>query len=148
MMKLVPAHPAHFDLLDLREQEHESFALDPQSGVNIESLINISISSTMMYNGVVLAILGFYQLFPGVLNVWILPSTHIHDNTFRYLRSVRKYVESLKRDIPCHRIQSLAISDEMHDRWMSFLGFEKEGVLKKYSADKVDYTYWAIINDG
>jgi hypothetical protein len=146
-MKLIPAAPAHFDLLELRDQERISMEFDPQSGLKAKQLIDISIASTMIYQGTILCILGYYEIWPGVLNVWIFPSIYVVDHATVYLRTVKKYIDALFEMEHIHRIQSNAISDALHADWMRFLGFENEGKLRKYTADKVNYNCWAMIKE-
>jgi hypothetical protein len=144
-MKLVQARPDHFDLLELRDHEANTMACDPLSGVAAKQLIENSICSTMLYKGQILCILGFYQLWPGVLNVWIFPSIYAAQHPMVFLRAAKKYTKGIADDIPCHRLQTLAIDDKLHSDWMTFLGFKKEGVLEKYTPDMVDYCQWAIV---
>lgn len=144
-MRLIPAKPDHFDILELRDHEANSMAVDPLSGSMAKNLIEVSICSTMMYQGKVLCILGFYELWPGVFNVWIFPSIYAAKHPVVFLRAARRYTQGILNDVPCHRLQSLAIADDLHRSWMTFLGFKKEGYLAKYTADKVDYEQWGIV---
>lgn len=146
-MKLVQARPDHFDLLEPRDHEANSMAVDPLSGAAAKNLIEASICSTMLYNGKILCILGFYQLWPGVLNVWIFPSVYAARHPIVFLRAARRYVSGILADIPCHRIQTLSIADKLHNDWMTFLGFKKEGYLAGYTADRVSYEMWSIIKE-
>lgn len=144
-MKLIPAKPDHFDLLELRSHEVDSMACDPLSGMAAKQLIDYSICSTMLYKGQIICLLGFYQLWPGVINVWIFPSIYAAQHPIVFLRAARKYTKAIFNDFPCHRLQSLAVADKLHNDWMTFLGFKKEGYLEKYTADMVDYEQWAIV---
>jgi hypothetical protein len=146
-MRLVPAKPDHMDLLELRDHEANTMACDPLSGIAAKNIIEQSICSTMLYDGKIICILGFYNLFPGVINVWIFPSIYAAKHPIAFLRAAKKYTTAIFNDFPCHRLQSLAIADNLHRAWMSFLGFKKEGILKKYTADMVDYEQWAIVKE-
>ncbi len=99
----------------------------------------------MLYKGKILCILGFYQLFPGVLNVWIFPSIYAAQHPTVFLRAAKRFTQGIFRDMDCHRVQSLAISDPLHTDWMRFLGFRYEGTLESYTADRVNYDQWAIV---
>lgn len=144
-MKLIPAKGDHFDLLELRDHEANSMAADPLSGVAAKQLIENSICSSMLYNGKLLCILGFYQLFPGVLNVWIFPSIHAAQHPTVFLRAARRFTQGIFRDIDCHRVQSLAVDDQLHHDWMTFLGFKEEGLLEQYTSDRINYKQYAIV---
>lgn len=144
-MKLIQTRPDHFDLLELRPHEADTMACDPLSGLAAKQLIENSICSTMLYKGQILCLLGFYQLWPGVINVWIFPSIYAAQHPMVFLRAAKKYTKAILDDFPCHRLQSLAVADELHNAWMTFLGFKKEGLLEKYTPDMVSYEQWAIV---
>lgn len=142
-MRIIPTKPEYFDLLELRDNERADLERDPASIDKALSLIGISNSCTLLYNGVVLAIMGYYELWPGVIEVWVLPSKHIPKYARPYLRIVKRYINGISEHCNAHRLQTSAISDALHDRWMSYLGFESEGVMRKYTATGTDYTMWA-----
>jgi hypothetical protein len=81
-MKSIPAKKEHFELLDLRDIETDTLAMDDHGLEKCKALVDISIALTMVHKGIVLGIMGYYQLWPGVLEVWILPSKYIAENKF------------------------------------------------------------------
>ena len=46
-----------------------------------------------------------------------------------------------------HRIQIRATDDELHNRWLKFLKFEKEGTLRKYDNLGNDMNIWARVKE-
>lgn len=144
-MKVVPGNTAHLDLLEIRPSEVAAMALDPHAVQKMKLWIETSFSGTLLYNGVVLAMLGFFEIWPGVIEVWVLPSIYVPQHPIPFLRTVRRYIDSIVRDFNPHRLQSAAIDDELHEKWMTFLGFEKEGVLRQYSTDRINYCQWSKV---
>ena len=144
-MLLCSATPEDFDCLDLRDQEKKSLACDPNGITKVKDLITQSRTLSMVHEKKLLAILGFISLVPGVYRVWIFPSIHVSDYAALYLRTVKKLVLGMTTELHGHRFETLAIDDKLHDDWMTFLGFHKEGKLEKYTADMVDYNQWSII---
>jgi hypothetical protein len=146
-MRYITAKPDHFDLLELREEERTTMAHDPLSGLHAKQLIEISLATCMTYQGKLLCIMGFYEQWPGVYNVWILPSVYAVEHPLPFLRAAKRYVKNLWRDLNCHRLQSNAISNRLHNDWMQFLGFTWEGTLVNYTSDMVNYCMWAITKE-
>jgi hypothetical protein len=64
-----------------------------------------------------------------------------HPHTFS--RSVKNELFSLKRKY--RRIQAIAKDDEFHGRWLSWLGFKREGVLRKYNFEGEDMVIWGMV---
>ena len=128
-MKYITAKPEHFELLELRDQEKNYCLCDPASGAKIQATIENSIATTMVHDGRIICIMGFYELWPGVINIWLFPSIYAPKHPIPFLRSVKRCVNRIKEDMKPHRVQTLSIQDELHINWMTFLGFKPEGVL-------------------
>lgn len=146
-MKYITAKPDHFDLLELREAERVTMSHDPLSGLHVKNMIEVSIATCMMHQGKMLCIMGFYEHWPGVYNVWILPSVYAVEHKLVFLRAAKRYVKRLWNDLQCHRLQSNAIQDKLHNDWMAFLGFKLEGTLVNYTPDMISYDMWAITKE-
>ncbi len=142
-MKTIIAKPDHFDLLEFREEEAvlvDQFGLD-----KAKAMLSIGVSNTLIHDGKVLAIVGAYTLWPGVLEVWVVPSRYVTQYSLTYLKSIKKYVKTLQDGFQPHRMQTQSLNNELHDRWMGFLGFTKEGIMRKFGTDKQDYALWSIV---
>lgn len=145
-MKVVPAKIEHLELLDFRDQELNTFQLDESAFQKCKALIDISMAGTLVKDGIVLAVFGYYELWPGVFEIWSFPSKHVVKHPVTYLKTLKQYLKQIITSFAPHRVQSTAINDDLHDNWMGFLGFEKCGILRKYTADKVDYAMWQLID--
>ena len=141
-VKIVPFSLDHFDLIDLRPSEQSRMKADPKMAEKLSALSTHGYGGTMLYDGRVIAIFGYIMLWPGVIEVWSFPSIHVKQYSMQYLRTLKRYLDSLSEIHDIHRLQSTAISDDTHDRWMKFLGFTCEGLLRQFSADKVDHKIW------
>lgn len=143
MNKILPFDAKHIDLLVMRDIERVQISVDPIAALKFEALANSYQGATIFHDGRVLACIGFLEMWPGVFEVWAWPSIYVEQYATVYLRTVKEYVKSIEDTFKPHRLQSAALADDVHDRWMTFLGFEKEGVMKEYSIDRQDYTMWA-----
>jgi hypothetical protein len=142
--KLMPFHYEHLKLMDMREYEK----------VHIYPYLTQSFldyCSTNMYNytaikdGRIITCVGFLPLWEGVFDVWQIPSVHVEDHVLEYAKTMRRYICDIAKELKAHRIQSSCPANELHDRWMEFLGFKCEGTMAKYNRFKIDYRIWSRI---
>lgn len=59
-------------------------------------------------------------------------------------RRMKEFIYELMKDLQSRRIETLSLDDKKLNRWHKFLGFECEGIKRKYYKDK-DYCVWAIL---
>lgn len=125
-------HVQHLKLMDLRPIDEEIlFKLD---GVrfNLQKAQENGLAMTLMYDGRVVACMGFFELMPGVAEGWILPSIYVKNIPKLFAREVKWYIKQMAKTFQWHRVQTISRPDAVDQRWMQFLGFEQEGVMKKY----------------
>ncbi len=105
-------------------------------------------ASTLVHDGNIVAIIGYYVLWDGVIEVFVIPSRHLHTCAFQYVRYMKRMVDRLATDdCTLHRIQTRSLADDCTDKWMKLLGFEKEGVLKRFTSNQKDYNMWARLTN-
>lgn len=88
----------------------------------------------------VLAILGGWQIIPGVFELWALVSTEIKKASVSFHRAVQRLITHYFESCSLHRMQmavKVGYPDEL--RWAESLGFEREGLMRMYGPDKKDY---------
>lgn len=140
----VPFEPGHLLLMDLRD--HEKKILGDNPATKVYGLHEGCAATTMLCEGRVVCVLGYLELWPGVWDIWIFPSVYMKDYALPISREIRRIMDNRLQNSQVHRIQSACLADPLHDRWMEFLGFQCEGVLQQYGADKQDFKMWAYIN--
>lgn len=144
-VEVVKFHPKHLELIQMRVLETESIfhgdAYDRMDKAAKESVQ----AGTFLYDGRVLFCAGFSQLWPGVLEIWMIPSVHIKSAPFLVAKTVKRYIDAIARDFKAHRIQTTTYADAAHTRWMEFLGFKCEGTLEKYTHDKKSMLVFARV---
>jgi len=102
------------DFYDIDMRDHEkSMDLD-----YIDILYLSDISKTVVENGEILTIYGMFAND----GMWQIPSNLIRDNMFRYVRNCLKPIKEL---IKGRDAFSICLDDELHNRWMRFIGFER-----------------------
>jgi len=138
-VKVVQFSPHHLEVMDVREIDAALFGFfkTDEAYARIDGLAKVSVqAATFLYDGRVLFVAGFVRLWPGVFEVWMLPSVYIKTAPRSFARLIRRYVDRIGEDFKAHRIQTTSFPDEFHERWMKFLGFSAEGVLQNYTQDK------------
>ncbi len=102
------------------------------------------VGHTLMLNsGKVLGIIGAVPMIPGVCEVFILASEEQINHPIPFGRLIKREVFTLKRQY--RRIQAVSKPDNFHYRWLSWLGFKAEGVLKAYGMNGEDMVMWGLV---
>jgi len=139
-------HPDHLEVMDIREEEIQGVMTLPDSYERFLMMSKLSIdAATFTYGNTMLFCSGYYQLWPGVLECWLVPSKQVEEHKFTFCRLLKNYINNIIKDKKCHRFQTTTPNDETHHRWMEFIGFRKEGVMKQYTHTKQDYCMYARI---
>lgn len=96
-------------------------------------------AATFSYDGRIIAVMGFVVLWKGVIEAWIVPTAHVYTASIAFPKIVKRYIDAIAKSYECRRMQTGSYDDDFHKRWMEFLGFEFEGVKKKFTPDGRDY---------
>ena len=144
-VKVVPFEVAHLKLMDIREHELTGILTLKDIEVRLEALQALGEGGTLIYKGVILGALGFFEMWQGVCEVWVIPSTHITEYGLVFAKKIKEYLQMLQQVKNFHRIQVTALADARHERWLTWLGFKSEGTLEKYSMKQQNYKIWAKV---
>lgn len=140
----VPFSATHLDVMELREEEKEGVMALEGIRERFEGLAERCIDSkSFLYDGRIIFCAGYFELWPGVIECWMMPSIYVQTVKIEFCRLLRSYVSDIMIGTKCHRFQTPAPDDELHARWMRFLGLKREGVMKKYTHNQKDYCLYA-----
>lgn len=143
-VKVLNFHPRHLEVMEVREYEAAWLGNLKGAYAKIEQLTKDSVQAgTFMYDGRVLFCAGFSWVGPGVLEVWMIPSMHAKEASVFFGRTIKRLIESIARDFKAHRIQTTSNDDAFHERWMEWLGFQKEGTMRQFTHDKKNMCVYA-----
>ena len=95
----------------------------------------------------ILAVGGAHILWPGVAEAWVLvsPSGKKHGRLFA--RYAKRRFEGMLKENDIKRMQAtIHATDESGMRFVEWLGFEKEGLMRKYGLQGEDYVRLARIS--
>lgn len=136
MYRIVPFKKEHLELMDIRE--HEKSFLDD----NVAQLLeNSTVAFTGLYDGRIISAGGLNKINEKTADIWQVPSVYVKTVRLSYAKYIKAWVEEMAEVFELDRMETLCIDDDLHDRWMTFLGFEKEGVKRKFLNNK-NYGMW------
>lgn len=147
-IKIVPFKIEHIDLMDIREHELMGVFTLKNLKQRLLAIEKITTAGTIVYEGRILGVMGSLELWPGVCEVWVIPSTHIKRYSLIFAKTIKKNLKNIEEVFEYHRVQVTALDDELHARWLTFLGFKKEGILEKYTFQQQNFAMWSRIKNG
>lgn len=143
--KAIPFKAAHIECMDIREQELNLLNSNPKFLRSLPYLESEKCAITIISKGIVIAVLGYIELQKGVFEIWLIPSKHIYKDSIAFARLVWYYKNTILEHFDWHRLQVIAADDDLHNRWVRFLKFEREGLLRSWGPDKQDFVIWSIV---
>lgn len=145
-MEVVIFHPRHLEVAELREHERELLGGTSDVKTRLETLMqNSKAAGTFLHDGRIITCAGFVEMWPGVAELWQIPTIHVVKCKMDYARTMREYMEGAVKNFGYHRLQTSCPADPLHDRWMEFLGFTKEGTMRQYTYLKQDYSVFGRV---
>ncbi len=144
MEALTPESLAEFQM---RQSEYDRIDADPTGWGKYHGLLNFSMCAAIRYRGIILGIIGYYELWPGTFEVWAFPSIYVEQYATVYLRIAKQYVKATWETQKPFRMQTTTLADDVHDRWMRFLGFSNPVDLECYSVLRENFRIWSILSD-
>lgn len=141
---LLPFEKGHLQLMTVRDRERRTLEM-----TSPEFFSSIVAGTVVEYGDDgfirVLGVVGMRGMWPGVADVFLIPCTNLSKrNTIAFVRQVRNAMKIARDEYGIRRFQTVAVNDELHNRWLSFMGFEEEGLMKEYSINCEDYKLWAL----
>ena len=143
---MIDFHPAHIDLMDIREHEMENVCHGDYKE-KFTMLSKLGVSGTVMYDGVILCVIGVFDMWEGVYELWLLPSKAIEKHKLVFGRVIKQQLEAFKEVTNYHRIQVTALDDEFHNKFFTWLGFtcETPNGMENFTKDRTNYNMWSIV---
>ncbi len=135
----------HLEVANLKRQEFEGVGFSQNTFERIEGMASMGVAMTLMWDGRIIGFTGFMNLWPGVVEVWLIPTKYVGDKPLLLVRTLKKYIEGIAEDQKLWRIQTIAIADPVHARFLECLGFQCEGTARSYVKKGQDHKYWSRI---
>jgi hypothetical protein len=134
----VPMVPNHLHYMRIRDDQLPYAKAIPIDKM-LEAQARLGLAVTAMVHNKPVAMFGIVYIWSGVGEMWSI----ISDDARRYPKQLtivaKEFSDIAVQSLALRRLQITVRSDEPRSlRWAEFLGFENEGLLRKYSPDGVD----------
>jgi RimJ/RimL family protein N-acetyltransferase len=141
---IVPFEAWHLDQLQL--QQHEIEMLDHKRFLANVFAPGNDCRSTF-HDGKLLGSAGYIQPWPGVMEMFIIPSKYIFEYPHVAFRVCYRTMSILKAHPDIHRLQSSVLDDPTRVKFIEKLGFVYEGRMRLYTKNKQDYLMYALVKE-
>ena len=139
---ILPFKRSHLDEMILQDCDKEALNLDVFAAVATSPG---AIANTYVHKGHILGVHGYYQMWPGVVEIFIVPSIYF----FKYPKHILKWstleFDKVKNNNSIHRIQTTCLDQHDRRRFLEYFGFKCEGTLKQYTKNREDYKMYAWV---
>ncbi len=144
-IEMIDFHPAHMDLMEIREEEEENNVCVGDYKEKFTVLAKMGVSATVVYDGEILCVIGAFDMWQGVCEVWVLPSKAIERHKLIFARLVKQQLVALEEVGNYHRIQVTALNDAFHNKFFKWLGFIRETPdgMNNFTRSKGNYNMWS-----
>jgi hypothetical protein len=109
-------------------------------------MLSRSPSFSLVHEDKIIFCAGVGKMWNGVGEAWMMMSETFHKYPLTAFKLTKKYLEDIITNNDFHRVQ--LVCHEFFDaanRWAKHLGFEREGLLKQYGADKSNFIRYAKV---
>jgi hypothetical protein len=134
----IPMVPAHLHYMSMKPDQLPSARAVSMDHM-LEMQARLGLAVTALVHGKPVAMFGCIILWTGVGEMWSI----ISDDARRYPKQLtivaKEFSDIVTQSLSLHRLQITVRSDEPRAlRWAEYLGFEVEGLMRKYSPDFED----------
>ena len=138
-VRFEPDHLKHLIL-----QKHERDTLDISHLLLIANSLTAEVRSCF-YKERLLGLGGYFPLWPGVIELFIIPSVYLPKYPKVSCRVIQWGLDILKSNPTLHRIQTTTVDDPIRNRFVASLGFRYEGTFRQYTKHQESYRMWALV---
>lgn len=138
----------HLNRMEFKEPEASQIRDDPDMIPSIIRSHNREASWTGLYRGKPVLCFGLRIVSRGVAEAWMLPGKDIQDHAISLGRGGRKIFTHYLDSGVFRRIQiGVEANNDIAFRFARWLGFEVEGIMRKFAADGGDYVLMSRISE-
>lgn len=132
-MKLVPITYEHLHRLGI-----------PDSMA--EAMVQVGAGFTLLDGEEIVAAGGVITKWPGMGELWLHVVGELDGKVLPFCRTIRKMIERIRERGHFFRLQMNVETDRAdYVKFAEFLKFQREGLMRKYGADKKDHWLYARI---
>jgi RimJ/RimL family protein N-acetyltransferase len=143
---IVPYYPAHaYEVLQRNVREQDLWLSDyPEWDQWVQGWKDGGPAYTLIMDDQVVGCAGVVLLEWGRGEAWTLLSSLFYRYKLTAIRFIKKYLQRIAEDEELKRVQAQVRCDfEAGKRFIEFLGFEREGVLRRFGPNSEDIVMYS-----
>lgn len=137
-----PFREAHLDIFHVAPSHKDECYRSAKEWAQLGAIIQ---AGTHMIDGKILYISAYVHVIPGVLEVFSHPSIYVPDYKFAMARHLKWWIQYEAQTHNSRRVQTYGSNTPESDRWLRYLGFEKEGVLHSFLPNGGSTAIWGLV---
>lgn len=142
-MEIRAYHPSHLEGIEVRD--FEAREIDLIKGYRAQ-LVNLPDVYTLLMHGEVVIIGGIHVQWPGVAEGFLITTPLVEKYVKSFHKAMIRVIEVLRQRRKLRRLQTVVnVKHEVSHGWIQHLGFEPEGIMRKYGPDGSDYVRYARV---
>lgn len=144
-MQLIQFEIEHFDMMKLDDNGYVS----RESRAMFEAYPKIGPAITLLNDSLeVVACAGVIVPYQGMGEFWMIPGSLVPKYGLTVSKEAKRFIADTVERFSLHRIQATVREvDQRAVRWIERLGFEREGLMKRYGSDGRNYFMYARVSD-
>jgi len=148
--KIVPFNSVHIQMMDIPQYEQRYFdALGENYLELLSGYAELGHAYTATRAGRPYMSFGVMMLWKGCGEWWMVPDANIGNVGMIFCRAARHLVDVLAEELLLFRLQCTVCSGNVPaDKWIRFMQFEPEGVLRSFGPEQADYQMYSRLFDG
>jgi len=140
MIEIVPFKPEHMTSIEKADIDAEILAFLGSLDKRAEQYAAEGPATTMLMDGVVLAVGGVIQFWPGVGEAWMMVAPEGRKKGLSLYKYMDQFLQKCFREYSFHRIQaSVLVGHQEAHKCIMRLGFIPEGMMIHYGPNKENY---------
>jgi len=99
---------------------------------------------TLIDNGHLVVAGGIFPVWDGLGEAWMIPSDQIPKYKIKMIKTLRNHIDLITEEDGLRRLQATVRDDfDIAKKFIEFLGFKREGLLKNYGPDGTDHIMYS-----
>jgi hypothetical protein len=145
-MDIIPFKSEHAKWILSQKLNAKELYLRPEHRKYALYLEQVGMSFTALANSKPIAAGGIFVLWDNVAEGWVMATHDVWQHRISMAKHFKKKFDVLIETSKVKRIQTSVKADfELGHKFATWLGFEKEGLMKYYGPDGSDYVRYARI---
>lgn len=144
MTKVIPFKPEHLQSLD--EDTFKRLGLIPDWFEKAKQFNGNGTCYSGFVDDELIACAGINILWPGVGEAWAVVTPRIYKHPLFFHKAIVHELNAIIKKHKLCRIQATVLNDFPKGKeWLERLGFEPEGIMRKYDTEGLDHARYAKV---